>query len=134
MSGSMSDEEVALAFDQIRQIISNIKSKLYVIHFDTMVHDVYPLSKKDRLRKFERTAYGGTTLTAPIKYINENIRSDINIIITDGFGENTLDCKKPKGYTIWLLTESNNNAGLSINNPPGTVRDVNFKNKSKYRY
>ena len=72
-----------------------------------------------KAKNFIRKGFGGTFMSPAYKMIVENkIRCDAVITITDGFIEHTLDDKIPKVPFIFLVTRDKENLALDVSANP----------------
>ena len=116
-SGSMGENEINFALNEISAIATKTKSKQTVYPFDTQVYSNNPqYVEKDGRFKFFPTGRGGTSFQPVFDHLKESKKNDNNstvcIIITDGWGENTIDTY---GFhnVVWILVEEKKNT-LSV--------------------
>jgi predicted metal-dependent peptidase len=82
-SGSISDEEIAMFFDQIEKIIKDY-SRLLLIEWDTEVRNIHRYKKND-WKKITIRGRGGTDIHGLYDYIKCNLKgTSILINFTDG--------------------------------------------------
>ena len=117
-SGSMGENEINFALNEISAIAAKTKSKQTVYPFDTQVYSNNPqYVEKDGRFKFFPTGRGGTSFQPVFDHLKESKKNDNNstvcIIITDGWGENTIDTYGFRNV-VWILVEEKKNT-LSVN-------------------
>ena len=117
-SGSMGENEINFALNEISAITAKTKSKQTVYPFDTQVYSNNPqYVEKDGRFKFFPTGRGGTSFQPVFDHLKESKKNDNNstvcIIITDGWGENTIDTYGFRNV-VWILVEEKKNT-LSVN-------------------
>lgn len=117
-SGSMGENEINFALNEISAIAAKTKSKQTVYPFDTQVYSNNPqYVEKDGRFKFFPTGRGGTSFQPVFDHLKESKKNDNNstvcIIITDGWGENTIDTHGFRNV-VWILVEEKKNT-LSVN-------------------
>lgn len=117
-SGSMGENEINFALNEISAIAAKTKSKQTVYPFDTQVYSNNPqYVEKDGRFKFFPTGRGGTSFQPVFDHLKESKKNDNNstvcIVITDGWGESTIDTH---GFcnVVWILVEEKKNT-LSVN-------------------
>jgi predicted metal-dependent peptidase len=117
VSGSMSDEELMYGLNETRAIAEKAGAGVKIMQVDTepkLVEDFDPKAKS-----FNRRGYGGTYLYPAVKYAMDNkIRFDAVVMVTDGYIESTWDDSIPRVPFIWLVTQDANNLSLDINSYP----------------
>ena len=116
-SGSMGENEINFALNEISAIAAKTKSKQTVYPFDTQVYSNNPqYVEKDGRFKFFPTGRGGTSFQPIFDHLKESKKNDNNstvcIIITDGWGENTIDTYGFRNV-VWILVEEKKNT-LSV--------------------
>lgn len=116
-SGSMGENEINFALNEISAIAAKTKSKQTVYPFDTQVCSNNPqYVEKDGRFKFFPTGRGGTSFQPVFDHLKESKKNDNNstvcIIITDGWGENTIDTYGFRNV-VWILVEEKKNT-LSV--------------------
>ena len=116
-SGSMGENEINFALNEISAIAAKTKSKQTVYPFDTQVYSNNPqYVEKDGRFKFFPTGRGGTSFQPVFDHLKESKKNDNNstvcIIITDGWGENTIDTYGFRNV-VWILVEEKKNT-LSV--------------------
>lgn len=117
-SGSMGENEINFALNEISAIAAKTKSKQTVYPFDTQVYSNNPqYVEKDGRFKFFPTGRGGTSFQPVFDHLKESKKNDNNstvcIIITDGWGESTIDTHGFRNV-VWILVEEKKNT-LSVN-------------------
>jgi len=128
-SGSMSDNDVQMCFNEIWGIIESQKKKfdITVIECDSEIQTIYHVKKKRDFKQIKRKGYGGTSFSPVFEYLKENkrkFRDSVVIYFTDGYGERELSTKPLNYNNIWVLTESKND--LSLKEPYGRVLELNL--------
>lgn len=116
-SGSMGENEINFALNEISAIAAKTKSKQTVYPFDTQVYSNNPqYVEKDGRFKFFLTGRGGTSFQPVFDHLKESKKNDNNstvcIIITDGWGEYTIDTYGFRNV-VWILVEEKKNT-LSV--------------------
>ncbi len=100
-SGSVSDEMLSLFYAEL-----NALSKLAtftIIPFDDQVfEEKIHVWKKGQAKQAVRHLCGGTSFTAPTKYVNEHPEYDSVIILTDMCAEKPIACKKQR---LWMTNK-----------------------------
>lgn len=99
-SGSVGDEDVALAFGALAEL--STLTTFTVLHFDhTVDEDNIYVWRRGQKVEMKRTRHGGTSFDAPTQWANDHAADfDGMIIITDG------ECSKPMPSRIkrgWLI-------------------------------
>ena len=117
-SGSMGENEINFALNEISAIAAKTKSKQTVYPFDTQVYSNNPqYVEKDGRFKFFPTGRGGTSFQPVFDHLKESKKNDNNstvcIVITDGWGEITIDTHGFRNV-VWILVEEKKNT-LSVN-------------------
>ena len=117
VSGSMSDEEIMYGLNETRAIAEKAGAGVKIMQVDTepkLVEDFDPKAKN-----FTRRGYGGTYLYPAVKYaMDNNIRFDACVMITDGYIEATWDDAIPRVPFIWLVTQNADNLSLDVDSYP----------------
>lgn len=116
-SGSMGENEINFALNEISAIAAKTKSKQTVYPFDTQVYSNNPqYVEKDGRFKFFPTGRGGTSFQPVFDHLKESKKNDNNstvcIVITDGWGESTIDTHGFRNV-VWILVEEKKNT-LSV--------------------
>jgi predicted metal-dependent peptidase len=106
-SGSMSDDEVGLAFNLVKKVVlRENRDKVYVVHWDTEPHEeIDELQFDHEMEKVTRRKGGGTDFSKFFTHpINQRIDADVNVCVTDGYPYPwpETDPDKP---TIWIITQ-----------------------------
>lgn len=86
-SGSMDDEEVAAAYNEIKGAVEELDNRLegQVCFFDAEVYGPYPFSSVQDLSKIKPMGGGGTSFSAVFDYLSTlKERPRLLIILTDG--------------------------------------------------
>jgi predicted metal-dependent peptidase len=117
-SGSMGENEINFALNEISAIAAKTKSKQIVYQMDTQVYSNNPqYVEKDGRFKFFPTGRGGTSFQPVFDHLKESKKNDNNstvcIVITDGWGESTIDTHGFRNV-VWILVEEKKNT-LSVN-------------------
>ena len=116
-SGSMSDEEIEYALNEIFGMLKFVKFEMTIIECDAEINRIYKVKTQNDIKN-EVQGRGGTLFEPVFEYFdqNRNETPDILIYFTDGGGESAL----PKMYhhnkyeTIFVITESRYSNTLSI--------------------
>lgn len=105
-SGSMSDEDVALAFSEIQG--ASKEAEIDVFNFDTEIdEDSHKVWKRGKSFPWGRTRCGGTDFNAVAEFVNNpknNSRWSGVIILTDGYAPTMSYVKRAK--VLWVITPS----------------------------
>ena len=117
-SGSVTDDELKYFFNEVFNIIKDIKTEITLIQCDAEVKSVTKITKKEDVKKVKTVGRGGTYFTPVFEKIKDMNKIDYpNVVIfcTDGYGEANIPIElKPKAEILWVLTGYNNN--LSVQN------------------
>jgi|SaaInlStandDraft_4_1057021.scaffolds.fasta_scaffold18190_2 predicted metal-dependent peptidase len=113
VSGSMSDEELLYGLNETRAIAEKAGAGVKIMQVDTepkLVEEFDPKAKN-----FTRRGFGGTYLYPAVEFAMENkVRFDAIVMVTDGYIEQNWDGKIPKVPFIWLVTQDKENLSLDI--------------------
>jgi len=113
VSGSMSNEDILYGLNEIRAISENAGAGVKIMQVDTvpkLVEDFDP-----KANTFTRRGFGGTYLYPAVKFAMENkVKFNAIIMITDGYVESVWDGRIPKVPFIWLVTVNKDNLALDI--------------------
>ena len=123
-SGSMSNKMLEYIFNEIFEILKNVKFELTVIECDCEIGKIYKAKRKSDIN-FNVTGRGGTCYTPVIEYINKNnFRDALLVYFTDGFAEPEIP--KPRTYrNLWVVIGNKDN--LSLSNPYGEKITLDIK-------
>lgn len=122
VSGSMSDAEILVPLQEIREICKLTNTEMKVIQVDTEVKEVTNFTKNTT--RFTRSGMGGTYMYDGIRYLYENkIEFDGIVFISDLFIENIESCWeiRPKAPIFWL-TNTPESRGEQVQNYPRMKR------------
>jgi predicted metal-dependent peptidase len=99
-SGSVSDEELAILFGELRNLASNTEFVTY--HFDTEVDlESEQVWRNGKTPAAHRTRCGGTCFKAPTKHANKNKhRFDGYLILTDGYAADPGHSRLKRGWVV----------------------------------
>lgn len=124
-SGSMSNEEISYALNEILAILKDVKFTLTVVECDTKINREYQIKKAEDIQN-KVNGRGGTLFTPVFEYMKEKRkRNSLLIYFTDGYGE--YEIPKPYHYkTLWVITVGEH---LSVANPYGEVKSLNLERK-----
>ncbi|KRN02259.1 hypothetical protein FD13_GL002132 [Levilactobacillus senmaizukei DSM 21775 = NBRC 103853] len=120
-SGSMGNAEISYLLGQIATILAVYPATVTVYPFDTQVHEQSAFTLERRPTTLRRTGGGGTRFQAVLDALPRLVSGqpgELVIILTDGFGENTLRLTAPATF-LWLLTSPVEK--FSVSHAPGTV-------------
>ena len=136
VSGSMSDEDVAICLNEVLSIVSLQKKKfdITVIEFDVEISSIYHIKNKRDIKKIKRTSCGGTCFSPVFKYLRENKRyykDAVTLFFTDGCGEQKLTTKPLNNQLIWILTD--NVKDLSVKDNVGRRLELRLDDIRKKR-
>ena len=125
-SGSMSNDDLSYAFNEIFNILKTVHFELTIIECDAEVGRVYKVKKPADL-KFSVTGRGGTSFVPAIEYINEHKYNDaVMVYFTDGYGDYSIP--RPKTYrNLWVVLDDESN--LSVSEPYGKVMSLRKDDK-----
>jgi len=134
-SGSVSDDELKYFFNELFNIIKDVKTEVTLIQCDASVNSCDKIKDKSDVKKVKINGRGGTCFEPAFKYIKEEIpkmdKPSVVIYFTDGYGESEINLKyKPaEAEILWILTGYDNN--LSVKTPAfiNKVRLLNIENK-----
>jgi len=134
-SGSVSDDELKYFFNELFNIIKDVKTEVTLIQCDASVTSCDKIKDKSDVKKVKINGRGGTCFEPAFKYIKEEIpkmdKPSVVIYFTDGYGESEINLKyKPaEAEILWILTGYDNN--LSVKTPAfiNKVRLLNIENK-----
>ena len=115
-SGSMGPNEIEFGVMEVAAVARAIHANLEIIPFDTTVY----FKNKQEVDKYGKfsfipTGRGGTAFQPVFDYLQEqkaNNDNDVIIIITDGYGESTIENYGLRNV-IWILVEESRNT-LSV--------------------
>lgn len=117
VSGSMSDEEILYGLNEVRGIAEKSGAGIKIIQVDMQPKLVENFDPK--AKSFTRRGFGGTYLYPALKMaMDEKIRFDVVVMITDGGIESTWDDKIPRVPFIWLVTQNKSNLSMDISTYP----------------
>lgn len=106
-SGSVTDEMLAMAYDEIRQAIEQFNGMLTgtVAFFDIRVYSPTPFCGVRDIRKLRPHGGGGTDYHSIFKYMKrlENTPSSL-VVITDGEGDYPDEAEADNIPVLWLIT------------------------------
>ena len=114
-SGSISDEDLGIAFSQIKQLFRTYKAEAELLYWDTRVRAVYPFNKVDDLVKCKPMGGGGTDAECIFEYFENQKeyklgikpKPSIIIVFTDGyFGPIDNKYKQKYRNTIWIIKDN----------------------------
>ncbi len=106
-SGSVTDEMLAVAYDEIRQAIEQFNGTLSgtLAFFDIRVYSPTPFCSVQDIRKLRPHGGGGTDYRSIFKYMKrlKNIPSSL-VVITDGEGGYPDEAEAGNIPVLWLIT------------------------------
>ena len=106
-SGSMSDEEVQIAFALTKKVVlRENRDKVYIVHWDTEPHpDIDEIQFEHEMDKVERKKGGGTNFSEFFSHpINQRIDADVIVCVTDGYPYPWPESEATKPV-IWIITQ-----------------------------
>lgn len=123
VSGSIDNDFIYAGLCEINSICKLTNSSLKIIQVDTEVKKVSDFDKSTKT--FERSGAGGTYLYPGVLKAQE-LKTDVLIVITDGYIESVKDSwiNKPK-HVIFLL--DNNKVKIDYNYPQFYIKSFNEK-------
>ena len=131
-SGSMSNEMIADALNEVFNIFKNYPTEVTIIECDYNISKTPYVAKKAKDVQTNISGRGGTRFTPVIEYINNNNYKDaVLVYFTDGYGEESIP--KPKVYkTLWVLIDDS--CKMSLSEPYGKVVYLDSDEKfNKYK-
>jgi len=122
VSGSISDDDMSAFLNEILFILKGIKNKeITVIQCDADIQSIEILKSAKDVKKVTRNGNGGTEFSPVFEYLKKNnLKNDILIYLTDGYGESELTVKPSHFRTIWVTTHKEGR--ISLREPYGIVR------------
>lgn len=118
-SGSIDNNQFSKMTTWIYELANKNNMEIYLYPFDAEVKKQKSYQITNNSPISNRVANGGTSYQAVFNFIAENqLRNDLNIILTDGKGERTLNNLKIRNV-LWVLVQLDNS--LSVNNSVGKV-------------
>lgn len=110
-SGSVNDELLAIAFDEIRQAIAQFNGMIsgVVAFFDNRVYAATPFANIEDIKRLRPLGGGGTDYNAVFQFINNSLSfmpSSI-VIITDGEGGYPPETVANSNPVLWMITGEN---------------------------
>ena len=129
-SGSVSDELLSLALNEIYTIVNSVQTEVTIIECDSQIAKKPYVAKKASDVQTTFQGRGGTCFTPAIEWINtHNYKDALLIFFTDGGGEN--DIPRPQVYkTIWLLPSESYR--LSVREPYGKILYLDSDDQFKF--
>lgn len=122
VSGSMSDNEILVPLQEIREICKMTNTNMKVIQVDTNVKTITDFDKNTK--SFTRSGAGGTYMYDGIRYLYENkIKHDGIVFISDLYIESIEACWeiRPRVPIFWL-TATPEDSGEQVQNYPRMKR------------
>lgn len=104
MSGSMSDQKIKDCLSEIQGVLSEFSfQNIYVLYFDTQVHNVDHFEETDFSPDFKPKGRGGTDVNPCFEWLkNNNIDPSCIIVMSDmGFYNDVQITEKP---SLWITT------------------------------
>lgn len=131
-SGSMSETEISYLLNEIKNMTKVYEANIKVLTFDTKVNSeqAYELTSQSQIR-YQRLGGGGTRFQSIFDYLKQvhaQNNSVLAVILSDGWGEATID---PFNFSnvLWILTTDL--FEFSLKHPVGRVvslvNDQNFQ-------
>lgn len=131
-SGSMSETEISYLLNEIKNMTKVYEANIKVLTFDTKVNSeqAYELTSQSQIR-YQRLGGGGTRFQSVFDYLKQvhaQNNSVLAVILSDGWGEATID---PFNFSnvLWILTTDLSE--FSLKHPVGRVvslvNDQNFQ-------
>lgn len=122
-SGSISDESIAEAFEEIRQASEQIDRLSGLLSFfDTTVSEPVPFESVEELKEIKPVGGRGTSFHAIFRALDDFFPEDLPcaiLIITDGYAAFPEESAAKDIPVIWIIVNS------EINPPWGTVLHIN---------
>lgn len=114
-SGSISDTDLGVVFNQMQQLLRKFNAKAEVIYWDTQIRSIQPFENIRELVKTKPVGGGGTDANCIFKYFEEDKQYRLRmrhqptliVIFTDGYIPQ-VDMKHRKyRNTIWVVNGNN---------------------------
>jgi len=108
-SGSISDEELSIAYNQIMQLLRTYKAEAELIYWDTAVRAKGNFKNRNELVRIKPAGGGGTDVSCVFDYLDSKeckVKPSVIVVFTDGcFGtpDKTKWGRKYKD-TIWVIS------------------------------
>jgi len=106
-SGSMSDEEIQLAFSLVKKVVLRENNdKVYVVHWDTEPQgEITELQYESDLDELERVRCGGTDFKEFFRHeIFHQNDYDLYVCVTDGYPWEWPQAEADKPV-VWIITQ-----------------------------
>lgn len=128
-SGSVSDQLLGMALNELYTILNTVKTEVTVIECDSSISKKPYIAKSPADIQTKMFGRGGTEFTPAINWINEHdYQNALLIFFTDGGGENKIP--RPRVYkTIWLMPSKEYR--LSVEEPYGKILYLDTDDKFK---
>lgn len=127
-SGSMTNEIIAYALNEIYNLLKVFKLEIEVIEFDSSIKHIYKVKNPNKLN-YQVHGRGGTSYQPVVDYIKDqkiNNREALVIFLTDGGGESNVEFGSFSNF-LWLVVEENQR--LSVDNFKGQVMTLDSDKK-----
>lgn len=109
-SGSISDQDLGIALNQISQLLKKFKAEAEVLYWDTQVREVAPFNNIQELIKIKPKGGGGTDVNCVFEHFNsrdyrigKKQKPSIIIIFTDGYFGDVSEKYRRYTDTIWII-------------------------------
>lgn len=129
-SCSMDDKTISKCMTEIFEIVKLMKAEVTILECDSKIHKEYKVDQVSQVQP-EIIGRGGTAFTPVFQWIKDKKKKDsVLIFMSDGYGENKLECKANKHQgTLWLMTERKDCLSLKGNDLPPRSKVISFTNK-----
>ena len=110
-SGSISENDIAYFYGQVRDILKEFKVKAELIYWDTDIASCGDFSNFYEMKRVEACGRGGTNPDCLFEYFDSKkckIKPVVTLIFTDGYiggDQNRPKWKKKYKDTIWVMTK-----------------------------
>lgn len=131
-SGSMSETEISYLLNEIKNMTKVYEANIEVLTFDTKVNSeqAYELTNQSQIR-YQRLGGGGTRFQSVFDYlkrVHAQNNSVLAVILSDGWGEATIDSFNFSNV-LWILTTDLSEFSLkhAVGRAVSLVNDQNFQ-------
>lgn len=113
-SGSITDEDLAYFYGQIKELMDSFKLDAEVIYWDTEVESIGLASNLNELRSIGAFGRGGTDPSCIFEYFDSKkckVKPSVTIVFTDGYIlplKHVSKWKRRYKDTIWVMTKEYN--------------------------
>lgn len=111
-SGSMDMEDIKLFLGSLLKVVKDYKATLEVMEIDYDTQKIFEVKNVRDLSRVDIIGGGGTSYKPFIKYIKEK-DSDLSLLFTDGYGDQTEINEKIKNM-YWIITRGGSMEGFKF--------------------